>query len=120
MGPIGCPETSVGTTIPRCVKSRNGADVNMLNTGRLLGHIKSTTKNSESQFEATGVRVYPNQNQSNNFINYTGVKYNLYFSHPQPTTYMIQARYTETYMKIRSGQKVVVAEFMALLETCPA
>jgi hypothetical protein len=85
----------------------------MFNTGSLLGHIqKSTTKNSKSQFEATGVRVYPNQNQSNNFINYTEVKYNLYFAYPHPTTYMIQ-----TYMKVRSGQEVVVAEFMALLET---
>jgi hypothetical protein len=51
----------------------------MLNTGSLLGHIqKSTTKNSKSRFEATGVRVHTNQNQSNNFINYTEVKYNLY------------------------------------------
>jgi hypothetical protein len=92
----------------------------MFNIGSLLGHIqKSTTKNSKSQFEATGVRVYPNQNQRNNFINYTEVKYNLYFAYLHPTTYMIQARYTETYMKVKSGQEVVVAELMALLETCP-
>jgi hypothetical protein len=57
----------------------------MFNTSSLLEHIpKSTTKNSKSQLEALGVTVYPNQNRSNNFINYTEVKYKLYFAHTPP------------------------------------
>jgi hypothetical protein len=93
----------------------------MFNTGSLLGHKqKSTTKNSKSQFEATGVRVYPNQNQSNNFINYKEVKYNLHFAHPHPTTYDTGKIYRDVHEGKVGTKVVVMAELMALLETCPA